>query len=203
MDIHNWTYADNAIKSECVLRWGQWPVLCHPSVLDPQPVHCTEIQPQWHSIFPKAEPLSWPWNDSSLWMPTTQAPLGRAHRAGDEEAEQSSPIVPCMINWDSNLSFSLYLSIFEKHWAICLPSDSIAYNISSLRDCIWREIEKTNKTTNGAFNALIHSVFIDCELHIRHAASYCQLIFFIWADTKCEAESCQLSIRLTLGVSIL
>lgn len=52
-EINGWTYPVNPIMSECVCvheagcgQMGLWPQLSHASVLDPQPAHCAEIQPQ-------------------------------------------------------------------------------------------------------------------------------------------------------------
>lgn len=42
LDIYRQCYQECV----CVHGGGLCPVVCHPSVLDPQPAHCTEIQPQ-------------------------------------------------------------------------------------------------------------------------------------------------------------
>lgn len=49
MDTHRQCHhVSVCVPLECVAEGGGavGPVLCHPSVLDPQPAHCAEIQPQ-------------------------------------------------------------------------------------------------------------------------------------------------------------
>lgn len=105
MHMNSWPHKD--VSAEEVCCGGKRSVFRDPSVSDPQPAHCAEIKPQQHSILPKAEPLSWPRNDSSLWMHTTQAPRGQVHRAGGEWTEQSSPFVPRIINRALNRPLSI------------------------------------------------------------------------------------------------